>query len=199
MRSHRHWPLVCRLLLGLTGLGLFTPDLIAQTSLLTEFDVPVGIEMPGGLRRYAQSALQKSPTLRAQFAAIGAAPLVRVIIRQGKSESACVRAYSTITRHGSGRVTALVEIPTSSDVFELLAHELEHVREQMEGLDLAALARKPDSGVWLATGGAFETARAKRVGIVVADEVANAPVMTRAAIARTTEVRILRLDWNGRR
>jgi hypothetical protein len=53
---------------------------------------------------------------------------------------------------------------------ELLAHELEHIIEQLDGIDLAAKAAVARSGVRECVDGSFETSRAVRVGTLVALE-----------------------------
>ena len=54
---------------------------------------------------------------------------------------------------------------------ELLAHELEHVIEQMEGVNLARLAREYAPLVSRDEVGAYETARATAAGRAAAAEV----------------------------
>ena len=63
-----------------------------------------------------------------------------------------------------------MEINPLGDFTELLAHELEHVIEQLDGIDLAAKAAVANSGVRSCTDGTFETSRAVRIGTVVALE-----------------------------
>jgi hypothetical protein len=63
-----------------------------------------------------------------------------------------------------------VEINPLGDFMELLAHELEHVIEQLDGIDLAAKAALARSGVRTCVDGTFETNRAARVGSLVAVE-----------------------------
>jgi len=58
----------------------------------------------------------------------------------------------------------------------LIAHEIEHVIERLDGVDLRARAALPGTGVRLCDGGddAFETIRARRAGLAVAEEVRRA-------------------------
>ena len=69
-----------------------------------------------------------------------------------------------------GQLIASVEINPYGDFTELLAHELEHVIEQLDGIDLAAKATVARSGVRNCADGTFETSRAVRVGALVALE-----------------------------
>ena len=78
------------------------------------------------------------------------------------------RAMTRMVRQIDG-LTAWVEVARLDNVVELIAHELEHVIEQIDRVDLAGSA----AGVYsVAAGGMiFETERAKRVGLIVAQEV----------------------------
>ena len=80
------------------------------------------------------------------------------------------RARTTIRKYSSGLLLAVVMIPPRGEYPELLAHELEHVIEQIEGIDLAALARSGSIRVRQRPDGAFETARAQNAGLTVATE-----------------------------
>ena len=76
-----------------------------------------------------------------------------------------------ISQADGGRLIATVEINPLGDFMELLAHEVEHIIEQLDGIDLAAKATVARSGVWSCADGTFETSRAVRVGTLVASEV----------------------------
>jgi len=78
------------------------------------------------------------------------------------------RAMTRMVRQIDG-LTARVEVARYDNVVELIAHELEHVIEQIDRVDLAESA----AGIYsVAAGGmVFETERAKRVGLTVAQEV----------------------------
>jgi hypothetical protein len=58
-------------------------------------------------------------------------------------------------------VETTIFVPT--DIAEIIAHELEHVCEQMEGVDLPALSRRKGVGVYNLNGH-YETVRAIRAG-----------------------------------
>ncbi len=58
-----------------------------------------------------------------------------------------------------------------SDLIELIAHEVEHIIEQLDGLDLARLARLAPVTVWATGDQRFETQRATQMGRLVAAEV----------------------------
>jgi hypothetical protein len=83
------------------------------------------------------------------------------------------RARSVISRLHSGAVVAFVTIAATPDPTEWLAHEIEHVIEQLEGVKLHALAGRNDN-VWRTSRDTFETERAIRAGRAVLAEVRSA-------------------------
>ena len=79
-------------------------------------------------------------------------------------------ARSRVERdHGGLNAAVQIELREPALYVELIAHELEHVLEQVDGTDLARLARQGLDGV-VEWGGAYETARARSVGRLVARE-----------------------------
>jgi hypothetical protein len=67
-----------------------------------------------------------------------------------------------------------VNVPPGRDHAELVAHEFEHVIEQIEGLDLRRLSKQHGAGVWEVERGWFESGRALDVGRMVRAEVFRA-------------------------
>jgi hypothetical protein len=63
-----------------------------------------------------------------------------------------------------------VEIRVLDHLAELIAHEIEHVIEQIDGVDLRVQSLLPGTGVRSCMDGSFETVRAVRVGRRVAQE-----------------------------
>jgi hypothetical protein len=120
---------------------------------------------------------RRSPTFRRQCARIAHASdlVVQLEWRPAPATSIDVRAETRITRKG-GRVTAIVRLRSVDDPVELIAHEIEHIIEQLDGVDLHARAAVTDSGVRLRGGKQpmFETTRATRVGLAVAAEMRQA-------------------------
>jgi hypothetical protein len=118
--------------------------------------------------------LRESPTFRRQMLRIAAAHQLVVYLKMtAPMWPKSVRATTQFVRGGNGLLAAIIEItPLDNDV-ELIAHELEHVIEQLDDIDLRARARQPNSGVHATMGGGavFETIRATRVGQQVAREV----------------------------
>ena len=81
--------------------------------------------------------------------------------------------------HALGRIEIRAGTPQRATVYleltlwrapELLAHEIEHVLEQIDGVNLRALASTGVQGV-RRIGDAYETSRAIAIGRLVADEV----------------------------
>lgn len=157
---------------------LFVSGLAAQAQGMSEEAcaiIPANIEVSRPLRGAIERALHRSETLRRQCAIIGRSASVRVVIVAVRALVGC-RARATIRRHEFGALHAAIEIPVPGDYAELLAHELEHVIEQMEGLNLPALARRGAPGIQEVAIGAFETQRARETGRAAAREM-QAPVV----------------------
>jgi hypothetical protein len=113
--------------------------------------------------------LERSPMFRRQCLRLAAAPHLAVVVRITHPNTAGPRARTQIRRDGS-QLTARVEINPYGDFTELLAHELEHIVEQLDGIDLAVKSNVARSGVRQCADGTFETSRAVRVGTLVALE-----------------------------
>ena len=116
--------------------------------------------------------LRRSPTFRRQCQKLAAAPHVRVLVQSTARARDRMDAWTTITRDAAGRLNATVSIAQPARAAELVAHELEHVLEQIDGLSLADMARVRDSGVRHCDCAeeTYETIRAVRVGQQVATE-----------------------------
>ena len=131
--------------------------------------LPANIELSHDLGRVLQRLHDRSATFRTQCERIGRAPHLRVTIRLNTSMPSRCRAFTSV--RGQGRqITADVNVPPSRSLVELVAHEFEHLLEQVEGLDLRALARIRGSGVREMERELFETDRAIRAGRLVAEE-----------------------------
>jgi hypothetical protein len=134
---------------------------------------PVNIRVDDVLQPLVSALLAKSETLRRQWKIITASRLIRVTVvsRMGMQDTASARARTEVSRYALGAIRATIEIPSGADVTELLPHEFEHVIEQLEGLDLRALAQQHVRGVVEVRKGVFETARARAAGLQVYREV----------------------------
>jgi hypothetical protein len=115
--------------------------------------------------------LARSPTFRRQCARIAATPLLSVLIRSDTAVGRRAKALTQIHRLPGGRVEANVQLSHGTDVRELIAHEIEHILEQLDGVDLHAKSQLRGSGVRRVPDlEAYETTRAIVTGRRVAHE-----------------------------
>jgi hypothetical protein len=98
--------------------------------------------------------------------------MVRMRLLHGNPTSG-VRARTDIGISADRRVIASVAIRPLENLPELIAHEFEHILEQIDGVDLRARSELAGTGVWNCDDGSFETVRAVRVGRAVARETAS--------------------------
>jgi hypothetical protein len=116
----------------------------------------------------------RSPTFRRQCARLERAGNGRITIQVRNQGSFVFRAATFIQGEPGGRWRANVALFLFSDIVELIAHELEHIIEQLDGVDLIRSQQQGISGV---TSGHehYETARAAATGKRVAQEYAHPP------------------------
>ena len=138
-------------------------------------DRPCNLVVPGALRSVLVVMWERSTTFRVQCARISAESrvVVRLHIATSLTQSRG-RAASRMARDPAGTLAADVYLANRIalvNLVELIAHELEHIVEQLDGLELEALARRAPATVWQSEPGAFETVRAIRVGQSVAADV----------------------------
>jgi hypothetical protein len=146
---------------------------VAATSAVagTEPLPPPNLIVPPSHDKLVSEMWRRSPTFRRQGRRI--AEDTGVVVRVHMNLLApddTVRATTRVKRQ-PGSLSADVSIRDTGCFVELLAHELEHVLEQLDGLDLAAAERRAGRAVWVAGDGSFETIRAIHVGRQVAAEV----------------------------
>jgi hypothetical protein len=129
--------------------------------------LPSNLHVAPMYRGMVESMADRSPTFQGQLRRIGAAHGVTVHL-EIVQHIIGARASTRMVRQIDG-LTARIEVDRFDNVVELIAHEIEHVIEQIDGVDLAENA----AGIYsVAAGGMiFETERAKRVGLTVAQEV----------------------------
>ena len=136
---------------------------------LTAAPLPANVTLRADLAKVLRRIHDRSPTFRAQCERIAGAHHLQVTIHIDTSIPSRCRAFTIVSRRGYD-IRAEVHLPPSSSLTELVAHEFEHILEQIEGLNLRKLAQKKDSGVREVEGRAFETDRAQQIGRVVAAE-----------------------------
>lgn len=148
---------------------LFSADPPSHASL----SVPPNLIVSPVFRDLVNAMLKGSSTFRRQCARIANAPGMVVELdwssRRGADRA---RAWTTVSTAADGRRLAAVTIRAGDDPVELIAHEFEHVLEQLDEVDLPALATVPSSRVHACECGeeTFETARAVRAGQTVVAE-----------------------------
>jgi hypothetical protein len=152
--------------------------MLALTVLLSRPDcmrLPSNIRPDRSLVPIVEQALAQSPTIHRQCLAIAAIPSARVDIHLRSGHMAGgARAEARIVRYEFGAISAEILIPVCVDQIEMLAHELEHVLEQIEGVNLAKQSETRGTGVSRLSDGTFETARARAAGRAAAQEISCA-------------------------
>ena len=118
------------------------------------------------LREFVKLAWDHSVTFRKQCRKLEAARAV-VIVQSSQQTS---QAEARIGISCEGITVARVRVRRSANAVELIAHELEHVLERLEGVNFLLGAQVRGSGISL-SGGTFETTRAIDAGRRVAREV----------------------------
>jgi hypothetical protein len=125
-------------------------------------------------REVLESMIHGSATFRRQCLRIAGEPLLTIRLEPAPASwTRGARAITRIVRQPRGLLSATIDIGRFENEVELIAHELEHIIEQLDEVDLPSRAVLPDTGVHAldAGGMAFETARAVRVGLTVARDV----------------------------
>jgi hypothetical protein len=158
--------------------GVAREYVAAELPAINHAELPPNLEVSDTYRPLLESMLRYSPTFRRQCLRI-ANELDLTISISGLlgPKPAAARAVTHITREQNGRLSADIHLNPLEDAIELIAHEFEHVIEQADGVDLAVKAARADSGVHAVDSGKtiFETTRATKVGLKVAQEVRTAP------------------------
>jgi predicted GNAT family acetyltransferase len=138
---------------------------------------PLGaLRVQGELQRVVHTIWHRSPTVRRQLARIASEGTL--VITLGYCSNACptgVAARTQISLENGvlRRATVEISIEGRGAAAELVAHELEHILEQLDGVDLRKLAtsrRASDHGVREQNGSHYETERARQVGLRAAAE-----------------------------
>ena len=146
---------------------------VAAEAIPTQLASPPNIVVSPMYRQVVEEMLRRSPTFRRQCLRLSAEPALTVILDMNPHEQRSdLRAKTRMTRDALGHLSAIVQIKPLQDTEELIAHEFEHIIEQLDGVDLAARARLAQTGVTDTgrRGDMFETMRAQRMGLKVASE-----------------------------
>ena len=140
----------------------------------TPIELPSNVVLSPDYADAVEAMLRSSPTFRAQCTRIARATQLHVTVRKSvlaPPQSAITR----LTRQNNGGLDAEVEIGPFGDATMLIAHEFEHIIEQLDGVDLSSMSVRPGTGVRTdPKTGQFETERAIAIGQRVAREAARA-------------------------
>ena len=150
----------------------------AQGTEASEGVQPCAIPLPTlhietALEPVVREMCRRSPTFRRQLIRLADAPglAVTVATRRVRPSSHAEATTRFAREHGLVR-RAVVEIrrADTAGLVELIAHELEHVLEQLDDVNLPHLAQGPGVNANYHRGRSFETARARQIGLDVAAE-----------------------------
>jgi hypothetical protein len=147
-----------------------------NVALATDGDLAVNVVVPPMLEPLLSRMRTQSQTFRRQCARLRGEPRLLVRVYTGAAGlHPSGRATTQIQRGRTGLEADvyLAVLDAAGDRIELIAHEFEHVIEQLDGLDLPRLARLSPATVWAIGDGSFETQRATHRGRVVAAEVGD--------------------------
>lgn len=146
--------------------------------------LPPNMRMPANLRPLLERVLERSATFRKQVDRIAKARNVRIDISYGGLRGdRLYHALSVVRKHEWGAIFVKTQLFVPADMVEIMAHEMEHVCEQIEGVDIRGLARSRHPGVY-DLNGHYETMRAIVAGQRVTREYQGLPPdapLTRAA------------------
>lgn len=138
--------------------------------------IPTNLLATPILRSVIATMWHQSPTFKSQCARLRQAPSLVVEIRFGTaSQLGTGRGRTDFIRssHDATRADIYIDMQLRSvdQLAELIAHELEHVIEQLDDVELRPADRH---GVYLTAGGTSETVRSIHVGQTVSREVCGA-------------------------
>jgi hypothetical protein len=137
--------------------------------------IPSNLVATSVLRPVIEMIWRESSTFKAQCARLKSEPLVLVDIRFGNASLNAGRARTDFVRAPQGGTRAQVSIypkfRSLAELIELIGHEVEHVIEHLDEVDLEP---SEAHGVRQTALGTFETARAIHIGQRVSREVYGA-------------------------
>jgi hypothetical protein len=138
-----------------------------------------GLTIAPSLMPIVVEMCQRAPTFRRQVMRLARQRTLEVRVAPGRfTAGGRTRARTAMTLIDGQLRSASVEVPDGNPrlLVELVAHEFEHIVEQLDGVDLAAWSGR--SGVYRIGGpdgaSAFETERAHQIGRLVAREFSDA-------------------------
>ena len=120
---------------------------------------------PGDVARAATArdgSLARITDVPASMRASGERPSLTVTVKRAIPAGEGTLASTRIINAPEKRLYATVHLGPAADESELLAHELEHIIEQLDGVDLAAMAKRSGTGVWNINDAGYSRPRAPR-------------------------------------
>jgi hypothetical protein len=120
--------------------------------------------------------LERSPFFRRQCARLARATDLTITLRSESRNDHRADAWTTIARRADGTRHVIISVVAGPRLIELIAHEFEHVIEQIDGVDLRQKATLRASGVRTCEcgqGAMYETDRAIAAGLQVARQVSE--------------------------
>ncbi len=128
------------------------------------------IIVDGKLQGLVDDLIARSTAFRRQWQRLSRQPRLTLRIELVHHRHVLdAHAATTVVVQPDGSQEATVAVPASTRLAELVAHEVEHVLERLDGVRVATQHSLGDGSVRKASG-TFETARAVLVGQVVAAE-----------------------------
>jgi len=132
---------------------------------------PANLHVESTFRLIVDRMWEASPTFRRQCRRLAEEPSLLVTVSQEDQSAVAflADAWTTLTFKEDRPVAARVHVKPVSNRAELIAHELEHILEQLDRVDLQAQAG--NGTVWKNSETSFETRRAIEAGQRVAREI----------------------------
>ena len=170
-----------RVLLVVGAVAVWPDPVIARQP---EVGLPANLHVDLLFQPVVEGMRQRSPAFRRQIARIGSAGTVqvRVLPEDRPRPTEGVDARTAFTFDSGALVSAHVYLRMTPQVPRFIAHEMEHILEQLDGIDLQA--QNGNGVVWKSNDTTLETRRAIEAGLLVEQEIA------RDADRGTTQVRV---------
>jgi Tol biopolymer transport system component len=143
------------------------------------------LEVHPTFQPFLETMWRASPSFRRQSSRLSAEGQLRVrVLLDDRASRDRFHAHSVLKHHHDALVSADISLKPSPDAIELIAHEIEHVIEQLDGVNLRAQAG--NGAVWASGDGLFETRRAIEAGRRIARETLSGSPEREGANRRVT-------------
>ena len=157
----------------------------ASAQSIDSHELSFDIQVMPEIRPTVARMLSSSATFRAQYQRIADADGIVVgVLLDPTLHVERLKSQTTFRRYGSGLMVAIVTVAPGPRSEEWIAHEFEHILEQLDGWDLPSLAQGHTGRVWSSGDGMFETIRAVSAGRAVFGEIHHEPLLTSSGLAQ---------------